>query len=55
MKCSAKKRYPDKKTAVSAINFAWKRRQRKHRPKTDLRAYHCPDCNSWHLTHKPQH
>ena len=36
----------DKKTAITMVN---------HREKNFgrlLRAYHCPFCNYWHLTHK---
>lgn len=47
-----KRRYPDKKAAISAINAAWKRRGRGRRPKTELRAYHCHECGGWHITHQ---
>lgn len=53
-----KKRYPDKKTALSAANFRLHRRggtgnrkaPRRGKVKA-LRAYPCPDCHGWHLTH----
>jgi hypothetical protein len=46
--CSHKTAY-SKREALSMIN-AIMRGHRKNRPER-LRAYHCPDCNQWHLTH----
>lgn len=51
-----KRRYPDKKSAVSEINERttgghW--RSRRNRP-AFLRAYHCDRCGGWHLTHKEE-
>jgi hypothetical protein len=48
--CESKIRYPDKKAARTAINCALRRRRK--RPET-LRAYACPFCEGWHLTHQP--
>lgn len=45
-----KHRYPSKKDALTAKNAALKRRH--NRPK-QLRAYPCPQCRGWHLTHLP--
>lgn len=52
MSCQ-KMRYPDKKAALSAKNHRTRGRRatRHNRPKS-LRAYPCPDCHGWHLTHK---
>lgn len=44
-----KLRYPDKKAAVTQINRLKKVRGRHGRPEW-LRAYHCDDCNGWHIT-----
>lgn len=44
-----KNRYQDKKAAVSEINRLKKVRGRHGRPEW-LRAYHCDDCNGWHIT-----
>ena len=54
-----KTRYPDKKAALSAINYRARRRHdhghgrhntsRRGKEKA-LRAYPCPDCRGWHLT-----
>ena len=55
MTCWEKYRYRDKKSAVSAINERERgRRNNRHnrRPPGSLRAYHCPDCLGWHITHK---
>lgn len=41
--CKGKPQY-DKKSAISAKN---KRFRQDH---TELRVYHCPSCNFWHLT-----
>lgn len=43
--------YPDKKTAMTALNrrTTGRRKQRHGRPK-DLRAYYCEECSGWHLT-----
>jgi len=43
-----KHRYPDKKSALTAINHRLHGHQR-NRPEY-LRAYPCPDCRGWHLT-----
>ena len=49
--CEGKQPY-SKKDAFTKINQRTQGRQhiRRHRPKS-LRAYHCPECNWWHLTH----
>lgn len=44
-----KMRYDDKKSAITQMNFCLRRRGR-HGRAQKLRAYHCPDCNGWHLT-----
>jgi hypothetical protein len=44
-----KNRYPDKKSARTALNACLRQRGRHGRPEW-LRAYHCPDCLGWHLT-----
>jgi hypothetical protein len=36
--------------ALAIINH----RNRRKRPAWPLRAYHCPVCGKWHLTHKEQ-
>lgn len=53
MSCE-KKPYRCKKDAVTAANYRTRGRigMRHNRP-TFLRAYDCPDCGYWHLTHKP--
>lgn len=52
--------YPSKRAAETAANFRKQGKDRhgpdrgqKHNRPDYLRAYHCPDCNLWHLTHKP--
>jgi hypothetical protein len=51
MTCS-KFAYPSKKDAVSQINFRTRgRSQYRHGRPEALRAYHCPHCNGWHITH----
>lgn len=48
--CNGKKRYPDKKTAVTALNFMMNgMAQNRHRPEY-LRFYYCEECNGYHLT-----
>ena len=54
MKCRDKRAYLSKRDALTAINAAWKRPQRRNRPKTPIRAYYCPACSHWHLTHAPE-
>lgn len=51
--CLTKKRYPDKRTAQTALNarMLGRSRQRHGRP-TYLRIYPCPLCHGWHLTKK---
>lgn len=41
--CQNKNRY-DKKGAISARNLFWRKQHK------ELRIYHCPICNHWHLT-----
>lgn len=42
-----------KKQALSIINRRTKGRSRvRHNKPEYLRAYQCPECNQWHLTHK---
>lgn len=48
MTCS-KSSYPTKKAARTALNK--RMRSRRNRP-DHLRAYWCPKCGQWHLTHK---
>lgn len=50
-----KARYPDKKSAVTAGNARTRGRQyrRRNRPES-LRAYPCPRCGGWHLTHQTE-
>lgn len=47
----AKHRYPSKKDALTAINQRTRGHQR-NRPRY-LRAFYCPRCHGWHLTHQP--
>lgn len=44
-----KLRYPDKKAAITQINWLKKVRGRHGRPKW-LRAYFCDECRGWHIT-----
>lgn len=48
-----KRRYPTKKDATTAINCRTTGHQR-HRPRF-LRAYPCPLCKGWHLTHEEEY
>jgi len=50
--CNGKRRYDDKKAAVSEINRFRKTRRGAHGGPEDLRAYACPLCKSWHLSKK---
>lgn len=45
-----KKAY-SKREANGVINARMKARMRKGKPDA-LRAYHCPRCNQWHVTHE---
>lgn len=47
--CESKRRYADKKAAVSQINAHKPNRGRHSRPEY-LHAYHCTFCNGWHLS-----
>lgn len=53
--CEGKLIY-SKKEAISAKNLREKGRgkqgrgRRRKKPAKNLRAYHCPQCNGWHLT-----
>lgn len=47
-----KVRYPNKKEALTARNQRLHSRRRHNKPDF-LRAYDCPHCGFWHLTHKP--
>lgn len=48
--CNGKKRFPDKKSAVSAVNFLMRHGHgRRHRPDY-VRVYPCPDCQGYHMT-----
>lgn len=52
MKCpSGKTRYRDRIGALLAL-ASTQRRDGSRRPKTEKRAYRCPDCRGWHLTSK---
>ena len=44
--------YPSKKDAQTAINHRTRGHQR-NRPSL-LRAYYCPRCSKWHLTHQEE-
>lgn len=46
--CRSKRRYDDKRAALTALNQIM-RSHRRHRPE-GLRAYPCPVCRGWHLT-----
>lgn len=48
-----KVQYPDRKSAVSAINLLMKRGTRRRNKPKFLRTFVCPDCQSWHLTSQP--
>lgn len=49
--CLNKKRYDDKKAAMSELNLRVAGRSRRRRGKpVSLRAYACPHCRGWHLT-----
>jgi hypothetical protein len=48
--CRSKHRYPDKRAAVSAMARCLRLRGR-HGRAGALRAYPCPICRGWHLTH----
>lgn len=44
--------YPTKKDALTQVNIRTKGRAKKRHGRPEyLRAYHCPDCNHWHITH----
>lgn len=42
-----------KREAQEALNSILRNRRHKHR--REQRYYHCPDCNHWHLTSKPEY
>ena len=44
-----KHRYERKRDANAARNARLHGKMRHGKPK-NLRVYHCPDCNGWHLT-----
>lgn len=48
---TGKRRYRDSIGARLALATI-RQRDSAHRPKTERRAYRCPDCNGWHLTAK---
>lgn len=48
--CGSKHRFSSKKDAQTAANYALRRRH--NRPEI-ARVYHCPNCNGFHLSHKP--
>lgn len=45
--CASKRRYPDKKSALTHINFMRKRRRGNT---VNRRAYGCDLCSGWHMT-----
>lgn len=48
-----KHRYASKKEARTALNARTTgRRHYRHNRPAQLRAYYCPSCDYWHLTHK---
>ena len=47
--CCTKVAYRSKREAMTVINAILTGHGRKNRPER-LRAYHCPDCNLWHVT-----
>jgi hypothetical protein len=50
-RCS-KRRYRDRIAALLALASV-QRKDGSRRPKTEQRAYRCPDCHGWHLTSRP--
>lgn len=50
-----KYRYTDKRAALTAANYRRHDHRRKRGKTKHLRAYECPDCGGWHLSHKPLH
>jgi DNA-directed RNA polymerase subunit RPC12/RpoP len=46
--CNSKIMY-DKKGAITMINYLKRKGREEY-----LRAYQCPDCNMWHITHKEE-
>lgn len=48
---TGKRRYRDRIGALVALATV-QRRDDPHRPKTERRAYRCPQCGGWHLTSK---
>lgn len=46
--CRKKTRYADEYQAEKAAKDCMR-----NRPQQRLRVYDCPDCDGWHLTHKP--
>lgn len=48
-----KNKYQCKKDAVTAINWRTKGRHKKRKGRPEkLRAYSCPRCGFWHITHQ---
>lgn len=52
--CRKKKAFPKKEHAMRQINNAWHRSKRltNNSLKRPIRAYHCPECDMWHMTSK---
>lgn len=40
----------DKKGAQTALNSITRQKHKRWRKKKEVRYYHCPLCNGWHLT-----
>lgn len=48
--CQGKFRYADKKAVQTFLNQFHRTSRGRHGRPEKLRAYHCPDCNGWHVT-----
>lgn len=51
-KCGGKRRFRDHDQATAALRTI--RTYGEQREKNPQRAYHCPVCNGWHLTSRPE-
>lgn len=47
--CTSKRRFDDKRAAVTAKN-SWSRRRGRHGRAESVRIYPCPICKGWHMT-----
>ncbi len=50
--CESKERHPTERAAGNMIKDA---RRKGYRDAASLRAYECPVCAGWHLSHRPAH